>query len=100
MTTLPSLSREYSLSEICDDDASGPPPSCWVCPIAAISAKGLRADVALYRPGKDIAQMFRAAAFVYKDGELVVRDGTVTALSLWPRIARDARGRSPQCSGE
>jgi formylmethanofuran dehydrogenase subunit A len=40
--------------------------------------QGARADVALYRPDKDIAQMFRAAARVYKDGELVVRDGAVT----------------------
>ena len=39
---------------------------------------GARADVALYRPANDIAQMFRAAARVYKDGELVVRDGAVT----------------------
>ena len=35
-------------------------------------------DLALYRPGKDISQMFRAAARVYKDGELVVLDGAVT----------------------
>ena len=38
--------------------------------------------------------MFRAAARVYKDGDLVVRDGAVTHYSVWPRAAGDARGRS------
>jgi formylmethanofuran dehydrogenase subunit A len=53
---------------------------------------GARADVALYRPGKDIAEMFRAAARVYKDGRLVVRDGAVThyrfgrALQVTPAV--------------
>lgn len=40
-------------------------------------APGAVADIAVYRPGKDIAAMFRRAAYVFKDGELVVRDGEV-----------------------
>jgi formylmethanofuran dehydrogenase subunit A len=36
------------------------------------------ADVAVYEDTKDRAQMFRAAAYVFKDGELVVRDGNIT----------------------
>jgi formylmethanofuran dehydrogenase subunit A len=39
---------------------------------------GGRADIALYRPDRDLAQMFRSAARVYKDGDLVARDGAVT----------------------
>ena len=77
VTTLPSLTREYTLKRDRDDDArsarqaAGPARS-------RSSRRGARADIALYRPAKDIAQMFRAAARVYKDGELVVRDGAVT----------------------
>src|SRR5262249_42637228 len=61
--------------------------------------QGARADVALYRPGKDIAQMFRAAARVYKNGELVVRDGEVTryrygrALHVTPTVEASMRRR-------
>ena len=36
------------------------------------------ADVAVYDDLPDRAQMFRAAALVFKDGDLVVRDGHVT----------------------
>jgi len=47
----------------------------------------------VYSNDRDRAKMFRAAALVFKDGELVVRDGTVTryragrALTVQP--ARD-----------
>ena len=34
-----------------------------------------QADVAVYKRQKDIATMFRNTAFLFKDGELVVRDG-------------------------
>ena len=63
---------------------------------------GGRADVALYRPGKDIAQMFRAAARVYKNGELVVRDGEVTrtrygrALHVTPDVEASMQRRMTQ----
>src|SRR5262249_29715120 len=39
---------------------------------------GAVADVAVYASTSDRAGMFRAAACVFKDGELVVRDGQVT----------------------
>jgi formylmethanofuran dehydrogenase subunit A len=38
---------------------------------------GAVADVAVYNDDRDRAKMFRAAALVFKDGELVVRDGSV-----------------------
>jgi formylmethanofuran dehydrogenase subunit A len=53
---------------------------------------GARADVAIYRPGANLAQTFRRAARVYKDGECVVRDGELThfrfgrALHVAPEI--------------
>jgi formylmethanofuran dehydrogenase subunit A len=38
---------------------------------------GAIADVAVYDPDDDKAKMFRAAALVFKGGQLVVRDGTL-----------------------
>ncbi len=40
--------------------------------------EGALADIAVYSPGKDLAKMFRFAHLVFKDGDLVVRDGRVT----------------------
>jgi formylmethanofuran dehydrogenase subunit A len=77
VTTLPSLTREYTLSEIATMTRAAPAKLLGL-PDRGHLGVGARADIALYRPGKDIAQMFRAAARVYKDGELVVRDGEVT----------------------
>ncbi len=77
VTTLPSLTREYTLSEIATMTRAAPAKLLGL-PNRGHLGVGARADVALYRPGKDVAQMFRAAARVYKDGELVVRDGAVT----------------------
>src|SRR5262249_36058969 len=39
---------------------------------------GAIGDVAVYADERDRAKMFRSAALVFKDGELVVRDGAVT----------------------
>ena len=77
VTTLPSITREYTLSEIATMTRAAPAKLLGLADRGHLGA-GARADIALYRPGKDIAQMFRAAARVYKDGELVVRDGAVT----------------------
>src|SRR5215831_3334189 len=60
---------------------------------------GAVADIAVYSDDRDRAKMFRAAALVFKDGELVVRDGAVTqyrwgrALTVRPERDRaiDAR---------
>ena len=49
--------------------------------IAAISAPARVADIAVYADDADRAEMFRAAALVFKDGELVVRDGDGHAAS-------------------
>jgi len=91
VTTLTSLNREYSFSEIATMTRAAPAQLLGL-PDRGHLAPGARADVAIYRPGKDLAQMFRAAAAVYKDGDLVVRDGQVThyrfgrALSLTPEV--------------
>jgi formylmethanofuran dehydrogenase subunit A len=79
VTTLPSLTREYTLSEIATMTRAAPAKLLGLRDRGHLGPGG-RADIALYRPGKDIAQMFRAAARVYKDGELVVREGEVTRI--------------------
>jgi formylmethanofuran dehydrogenase subunit A len=77
VTTLLSLTREYTLSEIATMTRAAPAKLLGLPDRGHLGA-GARADVALYRRGEDMAQMFRAAARVYKDGQLVVRDGVVT----------------------
>jgi len=77
VTTLASLTREYSLYEIATMTRAAPARLLGL-PDRGHLGVGARADVAIYRPDKDLAQMFRAAARVYKDGDLVVRDGVVT----------------------
>jgi formylmethanofuran dehydrogenase subunit A len=98
VTTLPSLTREYSLSEIATMTRAAPAKLLGL-PDRGHLGEGARADVALYRHGRDIAQMFRSAARVYKDGELVVRDGEVTrcrygrALHVTPVVEASMRRR-------
>jgi len=77
MTTLESLTREYSLYEIATMTRAAPAKLLGLADRGHLDVGGL-ADVALYRPGKDLAAMFRSAARVYKDGDLVVSDGAVT----------------------
>jgi formylmethanofuran dehydrogenase subunit A len=98
MTTLPSLTREYTLYEIATMTRAAPAKLLGL-PDRGHLGVGGRADVALYRPGRDHAAMFRSAARVYKDGELVVRDGSVThyrfgrALRVSPSVDAAMRRR-------
>jgi formylmethanofuran dehydrogenase subunit A len=91
MTTLPSLTREYNLYEIATMTRAAPAKLLGLPDRGHLGA-GARADVALYRPNDDIAKMFSSAAYVFKDGDLVVRDGEVThyrfgrALQVTPSV--------------
>jgi formylmethanofuran dehydrogenase subunit A len=77
VTTLPSIAREYTLPEIATMTRSAPAKLLGLADRGRLDP-GAVADVAVYEDGKDRARMFRAAAFVFKDGELVVRDGNIT----------------------
>src|ERR1700677_2252210 len=77
VTTLPSLTREYSLSEIAIMTRAAPAKLLGLRDRGHLGA-GARADIALYRPAKDIAQMFRGAARVYKGRGLVGGGGAGT----------------------
>jgi formylmethanofuran dehydrogenase subunit A len=77
VTTLRSIAREYSLREIATMTRAAPARLLGLTDRGHLGV-GARADVAVYEDDADRARMFRAAALVFKDGELVVRDGGVT----------------------
>jgi formylmethanofuran dehydrogenase subunit A len=77
VTTLPSITREYTLPEIATMTRSAPAKLLGLIDRGRLDP-GAVADVAVYEDSKDRARMFRAAACVFKDGELVVRDGNIT----------------------
>jgi formylmethanofuran dehydrogenase subunit A len=77
VTTLASIAREYSLNEIATMTRAAPAKLFGLADRGHLNA-GAVADVAVYEDRSDRAKMFRAAALVFKDGELVVRDGAVT----------------------
>jgi formylmethanofuran dehydrogenase subunit A len=77
VTTLPSIVREYSLYEIAAMTRAAPAKLLGLTDRGHLGA-GAVADIAVYDDVPDRAQMFRAAALVFKNGDVVVRDGRVT----------------------
>jgi formylmethanofuran dehydrogenase subunit A len=77
MTTLGSITREYTLEEIATMTRTTPAKLLGLADRGHLGA-GARADVAVYDDGMDRARMFREAHLVLKNGDLVVRDGVVT----------------------
>jgi formylmethanofuran dehydrogenase subunit A len=77
VTNLPSIKREYSLGEIATMTRAAPARLLGLKDRGHLGV-GAVADVAVYDDQADRAKMFRAAALVFKSGELVVRDGKVT----------------------
>ncbi len=76
-TTLPSITREYTLYEIAQMSRSGAAKLFGFTDRGQLGV-GAIADIAVYKPDRDVAGMFRRASLVFKDGDLVVRDGMVT----------------------
>jgi formylmethanofuran dehydrogenase subunit A len=77
VTTLPSITREYTLTEIATMTRAAPARLLGLSDRGHLGA-GAVADVAVYNDARDRARMFRSAALVFKDGDLTVRDGKVT----------------------
>jgi formylmethanofuran dehydrogenase subunit A len=75
VTTLPSIAREYTLREIAIMTRAAPARLLGLRDRGHLGP-GARADIAVYRPGADLAAMFRHAELVFKDGRLAVRHGT------------------------
>ncbi|PWJ80492.1 formylmethanofuran dehydrogenase subunit A [Pseudaminobacter salicylatoxidans] len=76
LSTLPDLTREYTFEEIAIMTRAAPARLLGLKDRGHLGA-GALADIAVYRKGGDIARMFRSAAFVLKNGEMVVEDGIV-----------------------
>jgi formylmethanofuran dehydrogenase subunit A len=83
VTTLPSIAREYSLYEVAIMTRAAPARLFGLRDRGHLGA-GALADVAVYADDADKANMFRTAHLVFKDGETVVRDGTVVR-TRWGR---------------
>jgi formylmethanofuran dehydrogenase subunit A len=105
VTTLPSITREYTLTEIATMTRSAPARLFGLNDRGHLGV-GAIADIAVYAPDGDKAKMFRNAALVFKDGELVVRDGAVVrepfgrALTVRPERERAMERRMRDYYGE
>jgi formylmethanofuran dehydrogenase subunit A len=75
VTTLPSIAREYTWPEIATMTRAAPARLLGLADRGHLGP-GARADIAVYRPGADLAAMFRHAELVFKDGRLAVRNGS------------------------
>jgi len=86
LTTLASISREYTLEEIAVMTRAAPARLLGLNDRGHLGPGGI-ADIAVYRKGPDIQKMFREAALVFKNGDLVVQNGVVTHYR-WGRALR------------
>jgi formylmethanofuran dehydrogenase subunit A len=77
LSTLPAIEREYSFSEIATMTRVAPAKLLGLKDRGHLAA-GALADVAVYDDIPDRAKAFRSAHLVFKDGDLVVRDGKIT----------------------
>jgi len=78
VSALAGIDREYSLYEIAIVTRAGPARILGLEDRGHL-APGAVGDVTVYRPDDDLERMFETPTLVFKDGELVVRDGTVLA---------------------
>jgi formylmethanofuran dehydrogenase subunit A len=88
MTTLGSINREYSLYEIAILTRAGPARSLGLADRGHLGP-GAAADVTVYRDQADRESMFATPEYVFKDGELVARDGQIVKVT-WGRYHKVA----------
>jgi formylmethanofuran dehydrogenase subunit A len=86
LTTLPAIDREYTFEEIAIMTRAAPARLLGLADRGHLGP-GAVADVAVYRRDKDIAKMLGRAAMVFKNGDLVVKDGEITHYR-WGRALR------------
>ena len=77
-SALAGLEREYTLQEIAVLTRAGPARVLGLEDRGHL-APGAVADVTVYRPHDDAERMFESPALVFKDGELVVREGVIVS---------------------
>lgn len=73
---LAGLSREYSLQELVTITRAAPARIAGL-PRKGTLAVGADADIAVHRPGPDLAAMFSMPAWVFKAGRVVVEEGEI-----------------------
>ncbi len=81
LSTLGSLQREYSLYEIAIMTRAAPAKILGLQDRGQLGV-GAAADITVYREDEDREKMFTAPEYVFKDGELVVRDGKIVKV-VW-----------------
>jgi formylmethanofuran dehydrogenase subunit A len=93
-STLGSIGREYSLSEIAILTRAGPARALGLRDHGHL-APGAVADIAVYTDQADKEAMFARPDYVFKDGRLVVRNGKLVDIA-WgaTHVARPAFDRS------
>jgi formylmethanofuran dehydrogenase subunit A len=77
-SVLPELTREFTLYEIAIITRAGPARLLGLKDRGHLG-EGAAADIAVYRDHPDRERMFSTPAYVFKDGELIARDGTLLA---------------------
>ncbi|WP_367155235.1 formylmethanofuran dehydrogenase subunit A [Methylomonas sp. HYX-M1] len=80
MTTLASIEREYTLNEIAIMTRAGAARIIGLKDRGAL-APGNFADITVYTENPDRQAMFTKPNYVFKDGELVVKDGEVVKVT-------------------
>ncbi len=80
MSNLKSLNREYSLYEIATMTRAGAAKLIGLHDRGHLGV-GAGADITVYTEQADVEAMFSKPAYVFKDGELVVKDGVVTKVT-------------------
>jgi formylmethanofuran dehydrogenase subunit A len=83
---LAALDREYTLQELCIVTRAAPARIAGL-PHKGHLGVGADADIACYRPSRDLAAMFALPAKVFKGGELVVEDGELRATPAGQTLA-------------
>ncbi len=76
MTIVGSLNRQYTLDEIAVLTRAGPARSLGLKDLGHLGV-GARADITVYRDNPNREEMFATPEYVFKNGELIVRDGKV-----------------------
>ncbi|HET9700839.1 MAG TPA: formylmethanofuran dehydrogenase subunit A, partial [Burkholderiales bacterium] len=97
MTTLAGIDREYSMYEIAILTRAGPAKLLGMADRGHL-APGAAADVTVYREDADREKMFTAPEYVFKDGELVARDGKIVKVT-WGRFHAVAPEFDPGIEG-
>ena len=75
-STLPSLDREYTLYEVAIMTRAGPARSLGLKDRGHLG-DGANADITVYEDNANREEMFEKPEFVFKNGELIVRNGKI-----------------------